>query len=42
MNELDLQQDVALLTEQIMNIESVSGNEQELADKVHHALQQRG
>lgn len=40
MNELDLQQDVALLTEQIMNIESVSGNEQELADKVHHALQQ--
>ncbi|MFD1375680.1 succinyl-diaminopimelate desuccinylase [Micrococcus antarcticus] len=38
MNELDLQQDVALLTEQIMNIESVSGNEQELADKVHQAL----
>ncbi|NQD42652.1 succinyl-diaminopimelate desuccinylase [Glutamicibacter halophytocola] len=37
-NELDLLQDVAVLTEQIMNIESVSGNEQEIADQVHQAL----
>lgn len=38
MNELDLQQDVAVLTEQIMNIESVSGNERQIADQVHQAL----
>ena len=38
MEELDLQADVALLTEQIINIESVSGNEKELADLVHAAL----
>lgn len=38
MNELDLRQDVAVLTEQIMNIESVSGNEQAIADQVHEAL----
>ena len=37
-NDLDLRQDVAVLTEQLMNINSVSGNEQELADKVHAAL----
>ncbi len=38
MNELDLLQDVAVLTEQIMNIESVSGNEREIADQAHQAL----
>lgn len=37
-NDLDLRQDVAVLTEELMNINSVSGNEQELADKVHAAL----
>jgi len=37
-NELDLRQDVAALTEEIMNIESVSGNEKELADKIFSAL----
>ncbi|MGP9488840.1 succinyl-diaminopimelate desuccinylase [Arthrobacter sp. MYb224] len=37
-NELDLREDVASLTERIMNIESVSGNEKALADAVHQAL----
>ncbi|GAA1413473.1 succinyl-diaminopimelate desuccinylase [Glutamicibacter uratoxydans] len=38
MNELDLRQDVAVLTEEIMNIESVSGNETQLADVIFDAL----
>ncbi|MHC6177179.1 succinyl-diaminopimelate desuccinylase [Glutamicibacter sp. X7] len=39
---LNLEQDVALLTEQIMNIESVSGNEGALADAVETALRALG
>ncbi len=38
MNELDLRQDVAVLTEEIMNIESVSGKETQLADVIFDAL----
>lgn len=38
MNELDLRQDVAVLTEEIMNVESVSGNEKQLADLIFAAL----
>lgn len=37
-SELNLFEDVAVLTERIMNIESVSGNEKALADAVHEAL----
>ena len=36
--ELDLGQDVAMLTAQLMDIESVSGNEKALADAVENAL----
>jgi succinyl-diaminopimelate desuccinylase len=36
--QLDLRQDVALLTAAIMDINSVSGNEKELADAVEAAL----
>jgi succinyl-diaminopimelate desuccinylase len=35
---LDLRQDVALLTAALIDINSVSGNEKELADAVEHAL----
>ena len=35
---LDLRQDVALLTAALIDINSVSGNEKELADSVEHAL----
>lgn len=35
---LDLRQDVALLTAKLIDINSVSGNEKELADAVEHAL----
>lgn len=36
---LDLTSDVALLTEQLLNINSVSGNETQLADLIYSALQ---
>lgn len=37
-SELNLREDVAKLTERIMNIESVSGNEKALADQVYETL----
>ncbi|WP_269047144.1 succinyl-diaminopimelate desuccinylase [Paenarthrobacter sp. Z7-10] len=39
-NELDLHQDVAQLTEVLLNVESVSGTEKPLADAVEAALRQ--
>ena len=40
MASLDLSQDVVSLTQALVDIESVSGNEQDIADAVEHALRQ--